>query len=212
MKAIAINGGPRKQWNTATLLEKALEGAREAGMETELVHLYDLDFKGCISCFACKLKDGPSCGRCAVGDGLRPLLEEISGADALLFGSPIYLGNVTGEMRSFMERLVFQYLQYSDPTQSLFGRKIKTGLICTMNVTEELARNMDYAHCLGLISGFLSRTFGSCETLLSYDTLPFSDYSRYVVSRSDPALKVRRRSEIFPQDCRKAFELGRRLV
>lgn len=212
MKAIAINGGPRKQWNTATLLEKALEGAREAGMETELLHLYDLNFKGCISCFSCKLKGGLSYGHCAVEDGLRPLLEKIAGADALLFGSPIYLGNVTGEMRSFMERLVFQYLQYSDPPQSLFGRKIKTGLLCAMNITEEGAGKMDYGHCLGLISGFLARTFGSCETLLSYDTLQFNDYSRYVAPRFDPALKARRRSEVFPQDCRKAFELGRRLV
>jgi len=56
MLAIAMNGSPRKKWNTATLLEKALEGAASQGAETELVHLYDLNYKGCISCFACKLK------------------------------------------------------------------------------------------------------------------------------------------------------------
>ena len=50
-KVIAINGSPRKTWNTATLLEHALSGARSAGAETELIHLYDLDFKGCVSCF-----------------------------------------------------------------------------------------------------------------------------------------------------------------
>ncbi|XWX63056.1 flavodoxin family protein [Desulfitobacterium sp. AusDCA] len=48
MKVIAINGSPRKNKNTATLLNKALEGA-----ETELIHLYDLNYKGCVSCFAC---------------------------------------------------------------------------------------------------------------------------------------------------------------
>ncbi len=51
MKVIAINGSPRKRWNTATLLEKALEGAASQGAETELIHLYDIDFKGCTSCF-----------------------------------------------------------------------------------------------------------------------------------------------------------------
>ncbi|MCO5381118.1 MAG: flavodoxin family protein [Methanosarcina barkeri] len=56
MKVIAINGSPRKKWNTATLLEKALEGAVSEGAETEIIHLYDLNFKGCTSCFACKLK------------------------------------------------------------------------------------------------------------------------------------------------------------
>ena len=54
MKIIAINGSPRKNWNTARLLEAALGGARAQGAETKLYHLHDYDFKGCRSCFACK--------------------------------------------------------------------------------------------------------------------------------------------------------------
>ena len=46
MKVIAINGSLRKKWNTATMLEKALEGTASEGAETELIHLYDLNFKG----------------------------------------------------------------------------------------------------------------------------------------------------------------------
>ena len=46
MKVIAVNGSPRKTWNTATLLQKALDGAKSVGADTELVHLYDLNFKG----------------------------------------------------------------------------------------------------------------------------------------------------------------------
>jgi multimeric flavodoxin WrbA len=113
MKVLAINGSPRKKWNTATLLEHALAGAQSKGAETELVHLYDLDFKGCTSCFACKLKGGKSYGKCAVRDGLAPVLEKIVDVDALILGSPIYFGNVTGMMRCFMERLLFPYLTYS---------------------------------------------------------------------------------------------------
>jgi len=51
MKVLAINGSPRTKCNTATLLNNALEGAASQGAETELVHLYNLTFKGCISCF-----------------------------------------------------------------------------------------------------------------------------------------------------------------
>ena len=58
MKAIAINGSPRKEWNTGTLLNKALEGAMLKGAETEIIHLYDYEYKGCISCFSCKTKEG----------------------------------------------------------------------------------------------------------------------------------------------------------
>ena len=107
MKVIAINGSPRKKWNTARLLEHALKGAESMGAETKLIHLYDLDYKGCMSCFACKLKGGESFGRCAVNDDLAPILEEIKSADAFILGSPIYFGDVTGEMRSFLERLLF---------------------------------------------------------------------------------------------------------
>jgi multimeric flavodoxin WrbA len=75
MKVIAFNGSPRKKWNTATLLEKALEGAASQGAETELIHLYDLNFRGCKSCFACKTKGGASYGRCAEKDDLAPILK-----------------------------------------------------------------------------------------------------------------------------------------
>ena len=92
MTVIGINGSPRKTWNTATLLEKALEGAASQGAETGIVHLYDLDFQGCTSCFACKLEGGKKYGQCAVKDDLTPILDAIAEADALVLGSPIYFG------------------------------------------------------------------------------------------------------------------------
>jgi multimeric flavodoxin WrbA len=60
MKIIAINGSPRKDWNTGALLKSALEGAASEGAQTEIINLYDLSYKGCISCFACKLAGGKS--------------------------------------------------------------------------------------------------------------------------------------------------------
>ena len=212
MNVIAFNGSPRKHWNTATLLEKALEGAKSEGAKAKLIHLYDLDYTGCISCFACKKKGGKSYGRCAVSDGLKPVFEKIEDADALLFGSPIYLGNVTGEMRSFLERLVFQYLTYTDPPGTLFARQMKTGFIYTMGVTEEMMNQLDYVRCMNLISMFLKRTFGHSESLCCFDTLQFKDYSKYVAPRFDPESKAKRHREVFPQDCQKAFEMGQRLV
>jgi multimeric flavodoxin WrbA len=77
LKILAFNGSPRKEWNTAILLNKALEGAASQGAETELIHLYDLNYKGCISCFACKMKGGKSYGKCAVKDDLTPILKSI---------------------------------------------------------------------------------------------------------------------------------------
>jgi multimeric flavodoxin WrbA len=128
MKVLAINGSPRKEWNTATLLLKVLEGAASQGAETELVHLYDLNFKGCESCFACKTRGGESYGRCAVEDDLAPILQRAAEADAIILGSPFYFGTVSGEMRSFMERLMFPYLALRgrcSPGRSIQGSFIR---------------------------------------------------------------------------------------
>ena len=112
MKIIAINGSPRKNWNTARLLEAALDGARAQGAETKLYHLYDYDFKGCRSCFACKRIGSPFYGKCAQKDGISDILAEVKAADGLVLGTPIYFGAATGEFRSFLERLLFQNYAY----------------------------------------------------------------------------------------------------
>ncbi len=211
-KVIAINGSPRKKWNTATLLGKALEGAASCGARTELIHLYDLNYKGCVSCFACKLKDGASYGKCAYRDDLTPILERIDQVDAIILGSPIYLGTATGEMRSFLERLTFPYLVYDENYSSLFKKKIQTGLIYTMNVEESKIKDMGYDYHFRLAEMVMKRTFGSAESLFVTDTYQFDDYSKYVVTKFNPVEKAKRRQEAFPKDCNKAFEMGARFA
>jgi multimeric flavodoxin WrbA len=208
---LAFNGSPRKKWNTATLLESALEGAASQGAKTELIHLYDLNFKGCISCFSCKTRGGYSYGRCAVKDDLAPIFKKIEGADALILGSPIYFGTVSGVMRSFMERLMFPYLTYTDPPQSLFSKRINTGFICSMNSTEQRMKEF----CSQQVDNnerVLKMIFGASESLFSYDTYQFEDYSKVVADRFDEGKKAQRRREVFPQDCARAHDMGVRFA
>ncbi|AEG62050.1 flavodoxin family protein [Desulforamulus ruminis] len=212
MKVLALNGSPRKKWNTATLLKKALEGAASQGAETELIHLYSLNFKGCLSCFACKTKGGKHYGRCAVEDDLTPILKKIEKADAILLGSPIYFGNVSGEMRSFLERFMFPYTAYSQPRISLFPKKLNIGIIYTMNITEEMMKKTALDQHLERDEMILKRLFGDVERLYSFDTYQFKDYSKVVADLFDPEKKAKRREEVFPEDCRKAFELGAKLA
>jgi multimeric flavodoxin WrbA len=212
MKVLAINGSPRKNGNTAILLNKALEGAASQGAKTELIHLYDLNFKGCISCFACKLKDGKSYGNCAAKDDLTPILEKVDNADAILLGSPIYFGNVTGEMRSFIERMAFPYIVYDANYSSLFKKKIPLGFIYTMNLDEKTMKEWGYIPVLKGTENQLGGIFGASEALYVTDTYQFNDYSKYVVTVFDEAHKARRRKEEFPKDCEKAFEMGLRFV
>lgn len=212
MKALAINGSPRKNGNTAKLLKKALEGAASAGSEIELVDLGDLLYRGCISCFSCKRIGGKSYGKCAVKDSLTPVLNSVETADALILGSPFYFGRETGQMLSFIERLLFQYLVYDSQYSSLFNRKISTGYIYTMNVTEEQANTVGYSARAVFNENLLSRFFGKCETLMAYDTYQFDDYSKYVCTAFSEEHKAEVKATRFPVDCQKAFEMGVRLV
>jgi multimeric flavodoxin WrbA len=212
MQVIGINGSPRKQWNTATLVAKALEGAAAQGANTELVHLYDLDFKGCTSCFACKTRGGKSYGRCAMKDGLTPVLDKIAAADALVIGSPVYFGSVTGETRSFMERLLFPYLTYTVPYGTLFPKKLATAFIYTMNVTEERSREYGYDYFIKVNERYAQLLLGTAESLCAFDTCQVDDYGKVVIESFDPVHKAQRRAEELPLDCQRAFDLGRRLA
>ena len=212
MNVMAINGSPRKKWNTATLLNKAMEGAASQGAETELIHLYDLNYKGCRSCFACRTRGGESFGRCAVKDDLTPIFGRLETLDALILGSPIYYSSVTGEMRSFMERLMFPLRTYTDPPQVLFTGKLKTGFIYTMNVTESLMKEHGYDKHLGVNELVMQSIGGYSEALYCFDTYQFDDYSKVVADRFDVDEKAKRRKEVFPVDCEKAYDMGVRFA
>jgi len=212
---IAFNGSPRKHWNTAKLLDKALEGAAAQGAATRLVELYDLQYQGCKSCFGCKTLGGKSLGRCALRDDLTPLLDEVCQADALLLGSPVYFWAITGAMKAFQERLLFPFYRYAgeqDPVHSLFPRTIRTGFIYTLGASEAHMKASGYTQSIALNEMFMKRVFGHAESMTSNDTYQFQDYAKVDQTRFDPEQKAAWRREQFPLDCQKAFELGARLV
>ena len=210
MQFYAVNGSPRKKCNTATVLAKALEGVTAACPETqtEMLHLYDYNYKGCISCFECKRLGGKSYGRCAVRDELAPVLEKLALADGIIFGSPVYFKGITGEMRSFFERFLFPCLVYDAEYSSIAPKKMKTAFIYTMNVTESFMNEMHYPEHLGGMESFTGRMLTPPAVLYVNDTYQFTDYSKYKVECFSEEAKLKRRQEVFPQDCQKAFELG----
>ncbi len=219
MKAIFINGSPRKKWSTYQMLEKAMEGAKEAGAETELINLYDYDFKGCRSCFACKLKNAKTNGLCAIRDDLRPVLEKALNADVIVIGSPVYFYFNTGVSRSFMERLMFPVLTYNPKVNeetgelesSLLDRTVPTAMIYTTGAPEEMAAK-EFKHALEVNAHFLKTIYGYTETLYTYQTYQFTDYSKYDMLEGVEEIRRKQRDEQFPKDLEKSFELGKRLV
>ncbi len=114
-------------------------------------------------------------------------------------------------MRSFLERLMFPYAAYTNPYKSVFPKKINTGSIYTMNITEEQIKEYGYKDSLSRTEMTLQMIFGASESLYSYDTYQFDDYSKVVADRFDSEKKAKRRKEEFPIDCEKALKWGRDL-
>ena len=209
VKALFINGSPRKNGNTAQLLKRAMDGAREAGAEVELVNLYDrnLNYKGCMSCFACKLKGGKK-GVCSFKDDLQPILQKAVEADVLVCGSPNYCGYPSAALRAFMERMEFPAVNYSDYSNPVVLKRICSATIYTMNCpNEEVYRQMNYPILMDTSAKQLAT-----EILCSYDTYQFSNYDRYDAATFSEAHKAEVRETQFPIDLEKAYELGKRLV
>lgn len=104
MKITAFNGSPRgEKGNTHIMVEAFLEGARNVGAEVENVILDKYGIKGCRGCFSCWIHTP---GKCVISDDMEELLEKAENTDILVFATPLYVDNVTGLMKNFMDRMI----------------------------------------------------------------------------------------------------------
>ena len=104
MKITAFNGSPRaERGNTHVMVDAFLAGARAAGAETENVFLAKKEIAPCIACYACWMKTP---GKCSQRDDMDELLEKAIASDVVVFATPVYVDNVTGIMKNFMDRLI----------------------------------------------------------------------------------------------------------
>ncbi len=212
MKLIAINGSPRKNWNTDTLLKELIKGAEENNAETERIYLNDLNYKGCISCMGCKLKNGKNIGRCNLKDDLTDVLDKIHEADALVIGSPIYWYDVTGMTRNFIERLLFQYLNYDEFSKPLSTPK-KTAMIYAMNAPEEIHKEQKLDDLVfNKYETLMKQYFKECTTLYATQTLLVKDYTKYHLAGFDAEMIQEIHETLFPEICKQAYELGKKLT
>ena len=207
-RIVVVNAGPRKGWNTDTLITEAVKGAEDAGASIERFDLFRLEkYTGCVSCFGCKREKNK--GRCVCRDGLTPVLDAIRESDGLIIGSPNYLSELTASFRALYERLIFQSLTYNLETPCCNGRPVPVLLVMTSNAQDTAYR--------GLLEGYrqtLSRFVGPTEVLVSGDTLQLKDYGKtdWPWTLFDPDAKQRRHETVFPQERRKAYEMGMALA
>jgi multimeric flavodoxin WrbA len=101
MKILAIHGSPRTiRSNTRTLANFVLEGAAEAGAETEMIDLCDLRVTPCTACEGCSFN-----GICVYDDDVPAIVARMKAADGIVFASPVYIDNISGQQKLFFDRL-----------------------------------------------------------------------------------------------------------
>ncbi len=207
-KIITVNAGPRKGYNTDTLISEAAKGAESAGAKIEQFDLYRLEkYTGCISCFGCKKEKHK--GRCIFRDGLTPVLDAIRESDGLIIGSPNYLSDLTAAFHALYERLIFPYITYSSELPICNEHPIPVLLIMTSNAPDDA-----YSDLLDSYKNILNASVGPTEVLISGNTLQLRDYSKtdWPWSLFDIEAKKNRHETIFPEEMKKAYQMGAELV
>ena len=119
MKVIGLSGSPIKDGNTETAIKAVLQGARGRGAEVESIRLYGVEIAPCDACDACVAGHG-----CVIRDGATAILERLEGAQAVVFGSPVYWFAVSGVLKNLVDRTY-----YAAHHKSLAGKRIAVILV-----------------------------------------------------------------------------------
>jgi multimeric flavodoxin WrbA len=117
MKNILIlKGSPREKGNSATLADRAAEGARKASAQVEDVYLHGLDIRPCDACNECAK------GPCIIEDDMQALYPKIAAADSLLLAGPVYWFTISAQLKLCIDRwYAWQYTNWKEISRKQFG-------------------------------------------------------------------------------------------
>ena len=213
-KIFIIDGGPRKNMNTAQMIERFAEGAKSVSKEIEVRHirLYDYDFHGCYSCMLCKMKESKFTHYCGRKDGITDVLKEAAYADGMVFASPVYYGDITAQTKCFFERLTFPWLNYKDYTKSLSPKLNRpSAIIYTMNAPEEYQKQMEQMYQRNEWM-FTITSFEKPDRIIAMSTKQVKDYSKFEFTETHAHAHDKWHEEHFAEELQNAFDAGRRMA
>jgi multimeric flavodoxin WrbA len=154
---LILKGSPRERGNSATLAERAAEGARDAGAQVESIYLHGLDIRPCDACDLC-LEPGSGC---VIEDDMQPLYPKLAEADAILLASPIYWFTFSAQLKVCIDRwYAFQSSKWGDLRGKPFGIILTygdtdlytSGGINAIHTYETMARFLE-GRIIGIVHG-----------------------------------------------------------
>lgn len=124
MKIVCLLGSPRSKGNSATIARRVLETAAASGAESRIFELNRLSYRGCQGCYACKT----TLDHCVLNDDLSEVLQAVKEADAIIYASPVYYGDISAQLKGFVDRtfsyLVPDYISNPQPSRLPPGKKL----------------------------------------------------------------------------------------
>ncbi len=151
MKVLGFVGSPRANGNTAALVSQVLAGAKASGAEVELIQVPDLTISGCRGCKYCKSHE-----TCRINDDMQTLYAKIREADRLVFGTPVYFAQMTGQMKLFIDRLYALI-------DAEYASRIPAGKVASIVITQGDENPESFTAIAG--------TFGFAMSFLSVDVV-----------------------------------------
>ena len=132
-KIVAVCGSPRRGGNTATLLDRAVQGATDAGAEVERVALRGLKISPCLEIYKCK-----ETGECAIRDDFQEVQDKILAADGLMLASPIFFGAFSAQTKAFIDRFQSLWVKKHWIDNIPLGKSLHTrkGLLISVGATK----------------------------------------------------------------------------
>lgn len=133
IKIVAVYGSPRRQGNTATLLQKAVEGARDGGAEVEEIVLRDLKMSPCLEIYGCK-----NAGECRLKDDFQTARDQILASRGLMLASPVFFYTVSAHTKILMDRFQSLWVKKYSVDKTPQGQKTnnRSGLFISVGATK----------------------------------------------------------------------------
>lgn len=99
-KVVVISTSLRANSNSAALAKEFAQGAKDAGNEVELISLKGKNIAFCMGCLACQ-----KTGSCVIKDDAIGITEAVLDADVVAFATPIYYYEMSGQMKTLIDRM-----------------------------------------------------------------------------------------------------------
>ncbi len=99
-KIFIVSSSPRKDGNSDILAEQFARGATQAGHSVKKVNIREMNLQFCLGCFACLQREG-----CVQRDDMNGLYAAVQSSDVLVFATPVYYYAVSGQLKTFLDRL-----------------------------------------------------------------------------------------------------------